>query len=165
MADVESTYQKLIGEIKQICPIGILCRCIGLGQTDLHAQRRGRASRRATRIAQRHDTRTCNRPSNRRLWLAKIENSDLISDPLFRSRNQRTRTSPGLRSGYQTAPVPRRRTRPRSHHRAASMARSPRKIGLRPVPTPPHKDPRPETSTSKCAEHGRNILRHAIRRL
>ena len=162
MADVKSTYQRLIAEIKQISLLG---SCAGvLGWDKQTYMPKGGAGHRAEQLAllvgMIHERATAPQIGD---YLEEIENSDLNIRPPFRNRSQHARNSPGLRSSYQTAPNPRRRTRPSSYHRAASMARSPRKIGLRPVSTPPQNNPRPETSTSPCARQRQNPLRHAIR--
>ena len=95
MADVKSTYQQLIAEIKQISLLG---SCAGvLGWDKQTYMPKGGAGHRAEQLAlltgMIHERATAPQIGD---YLAEIENSDLDLRPVFRSRSQRTRTSPGL---------------------------------------------------------------------
>ncbi len=80
MADVKSTYQKLIAEIKQISLLG---SCAGvLGWDKQTYMPKGGAAHRAEQLAlltgMIHERATAPQIGD---WLSEIENSDLISDP------------------------------------------------------------------------------------
>ena len=164
MADVESIYQKLIAEVKQIALLGSCASVLGWDKQTYMPK--GGAGHRAEQLAllmgMIHERATAPQIGD---WLGEIENSDLVSDP----HSEAAVNIRELRRDYDRA-IKLPRSLVEELARVATISQQAwrearEKIGLCPVSTPPQKNPRPETSTSPRIEHGRNILRHAIRRL
>ena len=162
MADVKSTYQRLIAEIKQISLLG---SCAGvLGWDKQTYMPKGGAGHRAEQLAllvgMIHERVTAPQIGD---YLEEIENSDLISDP----HSETAVNTREIRRDYDRA-IKLPRSLVEELARVATIAqqvwREAREKSDYALFQPHLKtDPRSKTSTSPCARQRQNPLRHAIR--